>query len=392
MVAVHAGEWLVADQTREHAEGGARVRYVVSPVGVPPAPARSGKVRTYYIAADEVEWNYAPFERNMCEDREFSEGERVFMERGHGGIGATYVKAIYREYTDGAFDKLKYGALSRNNEASRHLGLLGPVLRGEVGDEIRVVFRNRLRGDGGFSPIAGPLRAAMAPLNELQRAAAGAGHTIVPGGEAEIRILLTEGAGPAQNDASTAAWAYSTGSGDPADVDAGLVGVILVTRKGEARGDGSPTDVAREFVMLYNTFDEGKSRYKSLNVLKYMEPQEAARVNFADPHFKESNKMHAINGYSYCNQPNLRVREGQSVRFYSLALGGTHGMHTPRIHGHSFLEGGRRVNTAELLPGQGKVLDMVSESHGTWLVHCDVHDHQSAGMNALLKVDININR
>jgi len=44
---------------------------------------------------------------------------------------------VYREYTDGSFTTLK----PRPPE-ERYLGMLGPILRGEVGDTIRVVFKN----------------------------------------------------------------------------------------------------------------------------------------------------------------------------------------------------------------------------------------------------------
>ena len=61
----------------------------------------------------------------------------VFTERGPHRIGTTYRKAIYREYTDETFAKLK----PRQPEWE-HLGMLGPVLRAEVGDTIRVIFKN----------------------------------------------------------------------------------------------------------------------------------------------------------------------------------------------------------------------------------------------------------
>src|ERR1051325_9651725 len=46
-------------------------------------------------------------------------------------------KAIYREYTDATFATRK--PRPRQDE---YLGLLGPILRAEVGDSIKVVFKN----------------------------------------------------------------------------------------------------------------------------------------------------------------------------------------------------------------------------------------------------------
>src|SRR5207237_756298 len=55
-------------------------------------------------------------------------------------IGRVYKKAVYREYTDATFTKLK-----PRGPGEEHLGLLGPVVRAEVGDTIKFVFKNNTR-------------------------------------------------------------------------------------------------------------------------------------------------------------------------------------------------------------------------------------------------------
>jgi manganese oxidase len=67
----------------------------------------------------------------------FTDYAKMYTERGPHRIGSTYRKAIYREYTDETFTTLK----PRPAEWE-HAGLLGPVLRAEVGDTIKVVFKN----------------------------------------------------------------------------------------------------------------------------------------------------------------------------------------------------------------------------------------------------------
>ena len=54
-------------------------------------------------------------------------------------IGGEYKKVVYVEYTDDTFTT-KVNRSS--NEA--HLGFLGPVIRAEVGDEIQVLFKNKV--------------------------------------------------------------------------------------------------------------------------------------------------------------------------------------------------------------------------------------------------------
>ena len=61
----------------------------------------------------------------------FDELQKGYAESGPHRIGRVYKKAIYREYTDASFSTLK----TRGPE-EQYLGLVGPILRGEVGDTI----------------------------------------------------------------------------------------------------------------------------------------------------------------------------------------------------------------------------------------------------------------
>jgi manganese oxidase len=66
----------------------------------------AGKVRTYYVAADEVNWNYMPSENGMTgmSPKGYA---TIFTTRNVRGLGRVYRKAIYREYTDATFTTLK---------------------------------------------------------------------------------------------------------------------------------------------------------------------------------------------------------------------------------------------------------------------------------------------
>src|SRR5690348_15867509 len=96
-----------------------------------------GQVRTYFVAADEVDWDYAPSRVDRIT------GEKFHFEDDPGSAGmldpntTMYRKAVLREYTDATFRTPK-----ARPDAWVHLGILGPLIRAEVGDTIRVVFRN----------------------------------------------------------------------------------------------------------------------------------------------------------------------------------------------------------------------------------------------------------
>ena len=74
-----------------------------------------------------------------------------FFARGPNRIGGSYLKARFFEYTDEAFTAKK----SRPITEEKHLGILGPVIKAEVGDVIIVTFRNMVCVMGGKlkSPI-----------------------------------------------------------------------------------------------------------------------------------------------------------------------------------------------------------------------------------------------
>src|SRR5437763_2671950 len=97
----------------------------------------TGKVRTYYIAADEVDWEYAPTGADEI-DGEIYHFEDDPASKGTLDPNSTkYKKALFRQYTNATFATLK-----ARSEDWVHLGILGPLLRAEVGDTIKVVFKN----------------------------------------------------------------------------------------------------------------------------------------------------------------------------------------------------------------------------------------------------------
>ena len=159
------------------------------------------------------------------------------------------------------------------------------------------------------------------------------------------------------------------------------MGPIIVTRYGMARENGSPKDVDREIVNLFTVFDENASAYLEQNIAQFApqaDPQEEA--------FRESNLMHAINGYLYGNLRGINTKKGETVRWYLIGLGTEVDLHTPHWHGNTVLSGGHRTDVIELLSASMKTVTMRPDNPGTWMYHCHVNDHIDAGMIALYTV------
>ncbi len=335
----------------------------------------TGVTRTYYIGADEIEWDYAPTGRNEITGQPFDETADVFVKSGPGRIGSKYLKCLYRGYTDGTFQHLQ-----ERPDAEKYLGFLGPVIRAEVGDTIKVVFRNACRFPASVHPhgVFYAKDSEGAPYADGTNGANKADDAVPPGGTHTYTWQVPERAGPGSGDGSSIMWMYHSHTDEVADTYAGLTGPIAITRQGSARADGSPIDVDRELFVLFEVMNENASPYIQENLTRFA--QRPYPHDLDDDEFVESNLMHSINGYVFGNQPMMTVQKGERVRWYVMGMGTEVDLHTPHWHGNTLTVNGMRVDVVNLLPATMVVADMVPDDSGIWLFHCHVNDHITAGM------------
>jgi FtsP/CotA-like multicopper oxidase with cupredoxin domain len=345
-------------------------------------PVAAGTIRVHYIAADEVDWDYAPSGGNQITGEPFGDTENVFVANGPDRIGHVYRKALYREYTDASFT-----TLMPIPSKWRHLGVLGPPIHAEVGDTIRVVFKNKTRFATSVHPhgVRYAKDSEGAPYDDGTGGAKKADDSVAPGANHTYVWEVPDRAGPGPMDPSSVMWMYHSHVDEPGDTNAGLMGPIIVTARGKARPDGSPADVDREFVNVFSVMDENASPYLQHNIDTFA--GDPSSVDPSDGDFGESNLMHGINGYVYGNLPLMRMRKGEHVRFYLMGMGTEVDLHTPHWHGNTVTVMGMRTDVAELLPASMKTADMVPDASGTWLYHCHVNDHITAGMQARYVVE-----
>jgi hephaestin len=359
------------------------------------ASAPQGQTRTYYIAADEVDWNYAPSGTDQMMGMPFSAYQSAFTRQGPHHIGSVYRKALYREYTDATFRALK-----PRPEDQAYLGILGPIIHAEVGDTIKVVFKNNASRPYSMHPH-GVLYAKDSEGSAYGDGTAGAskiGGAVPPGATYTYTWQVPERAGPGPNDPSSVVWLYHSHVEDQKDVDAGLVGAIIVTARGMARRDGTPRDVDREFVALFNMFDENQSWYLDRNIAKYapaVKGQEKGleipvdldgQYSLVGTAFADANEKYTINGYLYANGPRMVMRRGERVRWYLMTIGNGINFHTPHWHGNTVLWNKQRTDVVALAPAQMTSADMIPDNPGIWLFHCHVAEHMRAGMSAFYQV------
>jgi FtsP/CotA-like multicopper oxidase with cupredoxin domain len=175
------------------------------------AVKRDGQVRTYYIAADEVDWDHAPLGIDEMSGMPFDHTSQLWTEHSNNRIGKVYRKAVYREYTDATFAILKKGP-----PEWEHIGLLGPVLRAEVGDTIRVVFRN----NGAQAYSMHPHGVFYEKNSEGAHYNDGANDSthngmVPPDGTHTYVWEVPERAGPGPNNPSSVLWLYHSHNYEP---------------------------------------------------------------------------------------------------------------------------------------------------------------------------------
>jgi manganese oxidase len=332
------------------------------------------RTRQYFLAAEPVEWDYAPLGRDklgLALPKPWRDNRK-------------YRKYRYFQYTDDTFTTAV--------KQPAWLGILGPIIRGVVGDTLKVTFLNRSdREDRIFSMHPHGLRYDRDNEGAYSYPDARRGSWVTRSSKYTYTWRVDKEAGPEPGEPSSKVWLYHSHVSADEDINWGLVGAIVITDPAHARPDGTPDDVDREFVTLFMIFNENGG-LKHMNDEEEQPELQATRDAFrkltpaAQQEVLEGGLKHTINGYIFGNLPNLEMYLGERVRWYLIALGSEQDLHTAHWHGETVVEDRRRTDDVELLPGSMKVADIKADNPGTWIFHCHVSDHMMAGMYAFYVV------
>jgi manganese oxidase len=299
-----------------------------------------GATREYYVAAELTEWDYAPSRKDLTHEAPLPEELR----------GRTvWRKVRFVEYAADGFKERK--------RQPEWLGILGPIIRAEVGDTVVVHFYNQ--ADQPYSMHPHGLRYSK-DEEGAQYSPAGRGAQVKPGERHTYTWIADDMSGPGPRDPSSIVWWYHSHVHEPNEIQKGLLGPIVVSAKGRARPDGAPADIDREFVTAYMIFKEHlKSDDGQDNLIE----------------------MDGINGLIFGNLRGLDMRNGERVRWYVFGMGDEQDVHTAHWHGKTVDAYGRHTDVIELLPASMITVTMSADNPGTWLYHCHVDEHLRSGMH-----------
>ncbi|XP_014810796.1 PREDICTED: coagulation factor VIII isoform X3 [Calidris pugnax] len=326
---------------------------------------------THYIAAEEMDWDYAPV-KPVSLDRNTTS---LFLEAGPQRIGSKYKKVMFVEYEDAAFKKRKV-----SNDLDK--GILGPVLKGEVGDQFKIVFRNLASRPYNIYPHGLTSVRPYHPLKSFQGKDV-KDIPIPPGQSFTYSWKVTTEDGPTQADPRCLTRFYYSSIDPVRDTASGLIGPLLICFKKtmDQRGNQIMSDNAR--LVLFSIFDENRSWYLEENIKRFC--TDAAHVDTQDPQFYASNVMHTINGFAFDNlQPKLCLND--VVYWYVLSVGAQTDFLSIFFSGNTFKRNTVFEDVLTLFPFSGETVFMSLEKPGVWTLGCLNSDFRDRGMRAKFTV------
>ncbi|KAB0345186.1 hypothetical protein FD754_022112 [Muntiacus muntjak] len=381
MVPQEPGTWLISCQVNSHLQDGMQALYKVKSCSMaPPMNLLTGKVRQYFIEAHEIQWDYGPLghDGNTGKNlREPGSGSDKFFQKSSIRIGGTYWKVRYEAFQDETFqEKVQL-------EEDKHLGILGPVIRAEVGDTILVIFYNRASQPFSIQPH-GVFYEKDSEGTVYNDDSSHPGLVARPFEKVTYRWTVPPHAGPTVQDPACLTWTYFSAADPIRDTNSGLVGPLLVCKAGALGTDGKQKGVDKEFFLLFTVLDENKSWYSNAN-------QAAAMLDFRllsedAKGFQDSNRMHAINGFLFSNLPKLDMCKGDTVAWHLLGLGTETDVHGVTFQGNTVQLQGMRKSSVMLFPHTFVMAIMQPDNPGTFEIYCQAGSHREAGMRAIYNV------
>ncbi|KAF4626427.1 hypothetical protein G7Y89_g11732 [Cudoniella acicularis] len=353
----------------------------------------SGNVRRYYVAAEVEAWNYAPTGWDNWLGVPMNESFRA-QTYGYIGtntsIGTTYDKALYRGYTGPDF--------MQRSEQPDWLGFTGPILRGEVGDMIEIMFVNKLDSFYATMHSMGLFytKDSEGSLYPNGTSEFSEGDAVPPGGCVVYKWLIPPSSAPDPG-VNSKLWAYHSYVSMYQDTDAGLTGPVIVYNPGTMNKTMASN---REFIIFYGDNQESNSFLALHNVQKYLPNVYPSVKNESDTYPVPTNdnrtfwypqeinsplttvntsvaaNFFPINGYIYANNPTFTMCLNDAAIWYIMDMG--FDTHVAHWHGNNVVHNGITMASVPINPGQMLTTHMTATNPGMWQLICHFNTHLKA--------------
>ncbi|KAK1903336.1 Coagulation factor V [Dissostichus eleginoides] len=379
MVALHRGRWLLSSHTMKHMEVGMHGFLEVKMCDGFTAPnrrmtieqKRHSKEWKYYIAAEEIIWDYAPSMPDYV-DEDF---KLQYLKQSASRIGRKYKKAVYTLYTNESFTE-RLETKQRKDE----LGILGPIIKAQIRDVIKIVFKNLASRPYSIYPHGLTIEKSDEGVN--YPAGGNQSHGVQPGETHTYVWRVVDEDEPLDGDSRCLTRLYHSAVDAPRDIASGLIGQILICKSRSLNVRGVQLKADKEQHAMLAVFDENKSWYLDDNIRQFCD---RSKVNKGDPEFIKSNVMHSINGYVFESGPHLGFCNGEIATWHMSSIGAQDYIQTATFYGHTFEVNGRTEDFLSLYPMTGETITMEMDNIGVWLL-ASLNSHETTkGMRVKFK-------
>ncbi|OPJ66660.1 coagulation factor V [Patagioenas fasciata monilis] len=365
MTVSQEGRWLISSLVQKHLQAGMHGYLTVRDCGDKEVKKSrlSFKERLmvksweYFIAAEEVTWDYAPSIPASL-DRHY---KAQHLDNFANLIGKKYKKAIFRQYTDASFTK------RLENPRPKETGILGPIIRAQLNDKVKIVFKNKASRPYSIYfhgvTLSKNAEGTDYPLDPTSNDTQSRG--IEPGKTYTYEWTIAKTDQPTAQDAQCITRLYHSAVNIERDIASGLIGPLLICKSEALTQKGVQKKADGEQQAMFAVFDENKSWYIEDNIKEYC--SNPASVKRDDLKFYNSNIMHTINGYVSDSSEILGFCQDNVVQWHFSSVG-THEIVSVRLSGHAFLYQGKYEDVLNLFPMSGESVTVEMDNVGTWLL------------------------
>uniref|UniRef100_A0A8B9IH31 Coagulation factor V n=1 Tax=Anser cygnoides TaxID=8845 RepID=A0A8B9IH31_ANSCY len=357
MTVSEEGRWLISSLVQKHLQAGMHGYLTIRDCGDKEAKRsrlsykerRMVKSWEYFIAAEEVTWDYAPNIPDSL-DRHY---KAQHLDNFSNLIGKKYKKAIFRQYTDGTFTK------RLENPRPKETGILGPTIRAQLNDKVKIVFKNKASRPYSIYfhgvTLSKNAEGANYPLDPTR---------IQPGKTYTYEWQIAKTDQPTARDAQCITRLYHSAVDIERDIASGLIGPLLICKSEALTQKGVQKKADGEQHAMFAVFDENKSWYIEDNIKDYC--SNPASVKRDDPKFYNSNIMHTINGYVSDSSEILGFCQDNVVQWHFSSVGTHDDIVSVRLSGHAFLYKGKYEDVLNIFPMSGESVTVEMDNVGKW--------------------------
>uniref|UniRef100_A0A803TGS6 Coagulation factor V n=1 Tax=Anolis carolinensis TaxID=28377 RepID=A0A803TGS6_ANOCA len=362
----NTGRWLISSLVPRHLQAGMHGYLNIEDCGNPDTltkklsykELRMIKDWDYFIAAEEIVWDYAPEIPDNI-DRKF---KAQYLENFSNLIGKQYKKAVFRQYKDESFSK------RIDKVWSKERGILGPVIRAQVRDKIRIVFKNMASRPYSIYvhgvTLSKEAEGAIYPSDSKENLTQG--RAVQPGETYTYKWIVLDTDEPTAKDAQCVTRLYHSSVDMTRDIASGLIGPLLICKRKALDQKGIQNKADVEQHAAFAVFDENKSWYLEENIKAYCSNPSAVKRD--DPKFYKSNVMHTLNGYATDRQNILGFCQSETVEWHLTSVGTQDEIVPVHLAGHTFLSRGKDRDILNLFPMSGESATVTMDNLGTWLL------------------------